>query len=320
MVSVDSRASAVRVFLSHASEDKAGFVEPLARELAAMGVAPWLDIWEISPGDSLVKKLFEEGLDTVGAVIVVVSARSAAKPWVREELDAAVVRRITGSVRLIPVRLDNAPIPAPLQHLVWISADRTPEGIRSAAEQITDALYARDKRPAVAPPPAYTAASPISGLAQADSALVAVLIEEALGAGILIVSWPAAKAKAEERGMTPSAIDEAFAALQNRRYLKIRSIAAGPHTVELSATAFRQGVDTVVPDAEAARRQVITILVNDPPASDRPVHELARLTGKPVLFIVQFLKQLDRRGDIQLSLSMGGFARITVSPTLKRLL
>jgi hypothetical protein len=310
----------VRAFLSHASEDKAGFVEPLARELAAMGVAPWLDIWEISPGDSLVKKLFEEGLDTVGVVIVVISASSAAKPWVREELDAAVVRRITGSVRLIPVRLDDAPIPAPLQHLVWISADRTSEGIRSAAEQITDALYARDKRPAVAPPPAYTAASPIPGLAEADSALLAVLIEEALVAEILIVNWPAARAKAEERGMTPSAIDEAFTALQNRRYLKIRSIAGGPHTVELSATAFRQGVDAVVPGAEAARREVIAALVNNPPAGDRQVHELAALTGKPTLFVVQFLKQLERQGDVQVSQYLGGFSRITVSPTLRRLL
>jgi TIR domain/Helix-turn-helix domain len=320
LVSVDGGASAVRAFLSHASEDKAGFVEPLARELAEMGVAPWLDIWEISPGDSLVKKLFEEGLDTVGAVIVVVSASSAAKPWVREELDASVVRRITGSMRLIPVWLDDAPIPAPLQHLVWISADRTSERIRSAAEQITDALYARDKRPAVAPPPAYTAAAAIPGLAQADSALLAVLIEEALDAEILIVNWPAARAKAEEQGMTPSAIDEAFAALQNRRYLKIRSIAGGPHTVELSTTAFRQGVDAVVPDAEVARRQVIATLVNNPLVGDRQAHELAALTGKPTLFVVQFLKQLGRQGDVQISQFLGGFSRITVSPTLRRLL
>ena len=92
----------MRASLAHTSEDKEGFVEPLARELAEMGVAPWLDIWEIRPGDSLVRKLFEEGLDTVGAVIVVVSESSAAKPWVREELGAAVVRRITSNVRLFP--------------------------------------------------------------------------------------------------------------------------------------------------------------------------------------------------------------------------
>jgi TIR domain len=310
----------VRAFLSHASEDKSGFVEPLARELAEMGVAPWLDIWEIRPGDSLVRKLFDEGLDTVDAVIVVVSASSAVKPWVREELDAAMVRRIKGRMRLIPVRLGDAPIPSPLEHLVWINANQTPEGIRSAAEEITDALYGRDKRPAVAPPPAYTAAAPVHGLAQADSALLAILIEQALAAEHLGVHWPAARAEAEERGMTPSAIDEAFAALQNKRYLTITSIAGGPHTVELSATAFRRGVDAVVPGAEAARRQVIAALVNDPPASDRPVRELAGLTGKPVLFIAQFLKQLERQGDAQFIQYLGGTSRIIVSPTLKRLL
>lgn len=304
----------MRAFLSHASEDKRGFVEPLARELAEMGVAPWLDIWEIKPGDSLVKKLFDEGLDTVAAVIVVVSASSAAKPWVREELDAAVVRHIISDMRLIAIRLDDAPMPSPIQHLTWICAERTPEGIRSAAEQITDTLYARDKRPAVAPPPRYTAVVPVSGLTQADSALLGVLIEEALADEFLQVIWPVVRAKAVERGMTGSAIEESFAALEQRRHLKVRSVADGPHTVELSATAFRCGVDAVVPGAEAARRQVIAALVNDPPNGDSQVHDLAALTGKPLLFILQFLKQLEAEGDVQIS----GISRVTVSPTLKR--
>jgi TIR domain len=308
----------VRAFLSHASEDKREFVEPLARELADMGVAPWLDIWEIKPGDSLVNKLFDEGLDTVTAVIVVVSASSAVKPWVREELDAAVVRRITSSTRLIPIRLDNAPMPSPIQHLAWINAERTSEGIRSAAEQITDALYARDKRPAVASPPRYTAAAPIPGLTQADSALLAILIEEALDAEFLQVTWPVVRAKAEERGMTGSAIEESFAALEQKRYLKVTSIAGGPHTVELSATAFRRGVDAVVPDAEATRRQVIAVLVNDPPVGDRQVHDLAALTGKPLLFVLQFLKQLEAEGVVQVSEYLGGSSHVTASPTLRR--
>ena len=308
----------MRAFLSHASEDKREFVEPLARELAELGVAPWLDIWEIKPGDSLVKKLFDEGLDTVTAVIVVVSASSAGKPWVREELDAAVVRLITSSTRLIPIRLDNAPMPSPIQHLVWISAERTAEGIRSAAEQITDALYGRDERPTVAPPPRYTAAAPVPGLTQADSALLAILIEEALAAEFLQVTWPVVRAKAEEGGMTGSAIEESFAALEQKRYLKVTSIAGGPHTVELSANAFRRGVDAVVPGAEAARRQIIAVLVNDPPTGDRQVHDLAALTGKPLLFVLQFLKQLEAEGDVDVSQYLDGSSHVTVSPTLKR--
>jgi hypothetical protein len=55
-------ASSPRVFLSHASEDKDRFVLPFARALRANGVDVWLDKWEILPGDSLVDKLFEEGL------------------------------------------------------------------------------------------------------------------------------------------------------------------------------------------------------------------------------------------------------------------
>jgi hypothetical protein len=79
-------------------------------------------------------------------------------------------------------------------------------------------------------------------------------------------------------------------ALQNKHYFKIRSIAGGPHTVELSAAAFRRGIDAVVPGAGGVRRQIVAILVNDPPASNCPIHELAELTARPILFVLQSLK------------------------------
>jgi hypothetical protein len=106
-VTDEDATDAPLAFLSHASEDKSTFAEPLGRELARRGVQPWLDKWEIRPGDSLVQKLFDEGLARSQAVIVIVSALSVSKPWVREELDSATVRRITGGTRLIPVRLDE---------------------------------------------------------------------------------------------------------------------------------------------------------------------------------------------------------------------
>lgn len=319
-LAMDNDASHVRAFLSHASEDKEEFVKPLARELASLGVAPWLDIWEIRPGDSLVKKLFDEGLDTVTAVIVVVSESSATKSWVREELDAAMVRRITSSTRLIPVRLDGAPMPAPIKHLVWITAERTPKGIRSAAVEITDTLYGRDRRPEVAAPPGYVTKVSIPGLAQEDSALLAILIEEALDEHSLQIVWPAVKEKAREQGLTGNALDEAFSALKQRRYVKIVAMVGGPYTIELSSGAFQRGVDGVVPDAEAARKQIIATLVNDPPSGDQPVIDLVESSGKPFLFVLQFLRQLEAKGYLQLRPSAGARARINVNPTLKRLL
>ena len=134
-------AGCARAFILHVSQDKAGFVEPLVRELASMEAAPTLDTWEIKPGDSLVKKLLESELGPASAVIAVISASSEAEPWVREELHAAAVRRVTGSARLIAVRLDDAPMPAPMRHLAWINAERTQEGIRAAAARITKALH-----------------------------------------------------------------------------------------------------------------------------------------------------------------------------------
>lgn len=62
-----------KVFVSHASEDKNRFVLSFAKRLREKGIDAWLDRWEMAPGDSLVRKIFEEGLKEANAVIVVVS-------------------------------------------------------------------------------------------------------------------------------------------------------------------------------------------------------------------------------------------------------
>src|SRR6185503_12058910 len=104
-----------RVFLSHASEDKERFVLGFDLKLRGKGVDVWLDKWEILPGDSLVEKIFEEGIKGAQAVIVVVSKNSADKVWVREELNAAVVRNIEGISKLIPVVIDDCVVPEALR-------------------------------------------------------------------------------------------------------------------------------------------------------------------------------------------------------------
>src|SRR5262245_4218713 len=93
-VETTNPVSAPRVFISHASEDKARFVAGFAARLRENGVDAWLDQWEMKPGDSLVDRIFEEGLKSAQAVIIVLSAVSVTKPWVREELNNSVVSRI----------------------------------------------------------------------------------------------------------------------------------------------------------------------------------------------------------------------------------
>jgi hypothetical protein len=103
-------------FLSHASDDKDRFVLGFAEKLREHGIELWLDEWEILPGDRIVGKVFEEGLKNAEVIIVVLSNISVAKPWVRAELEVAVVKRIEEGIRIIPLVIDkDCPVPEALK-------------------------------------------------------------------------------------------------------------------------------------------------------------------------------------------------------------
>lgn len=87
--------------------------------MRSKGIDAWIDKWEMLPGDSLVRKVFEEGIKNAQAVIVVLSRYSVEKPWVREELDVSMVKKINEGSKLIPVIIDDCQIPMCLQAIVW---------------------------------------------------------------------------------------------------------------------------------------------------------------------------------------------------------
>ncbi len=100
-----------KVFLSHASEDKDRFVLKFAKKLYSKGIVAWVDKWEMNIGDSLIDKIFEEGINNADAIIVVLSKNSANKPWVREELNASMVKKIEDKRKLIPILIDDCKVP-----------------------------------------------------------------------------------------------------------------------------------------------------------------------------------------------------------------
>jgi len=110
---------APKVFLSHASEDKERFVLGFATKLRDSGVDVWLDKWEMLPGDSLVEKIFEEGLKKAQAVIIILSLNSVNKPWVKEELNISVVNKISKGTKIIPVVIDHCEVPESLKSTIW---------------------------------------------------------------------------------------------------------------------------------------------------------------------------------------------------------
>lgn len=76
----------IKIFISHASEDKADFVRPLAERLRTE-FQVWYDEYELTLGDRLLEKI-DQGLRECNYGVVVLSHHFFSKRWPREELDA----------------------------------------------------------------------------------------------------------------------------------------------------------------------------------------------------------------------------------------
>lgn len=117
------------VFVSHNKADKE-FARSLGSLLSLGGADVWFDEWEVRAGDSIPGKL-NEGLETFDTFVLIWSEDAARSDWVRRELEVAIVRGVhDGSTRVIPVRLDDADLPALLRHVRDVDAvDMSPREV-----------------------------------------------------------------------------------------------------------------------------------------------------------------------------------------------
>lgn len=90
------------VFISHASEDKEGFVRPLANALISEGLDVWFDEMTLRIGDSLRQKI-DKGLANSRVGLVVLSPSFIDKGWPNYELDGIVTRTVSGEQILLPI-------------------------------------------------------------------------------------------------------------------------------------------------------------------------------------------------------------------------
>ena len=60
----------VLVFISHSSDDKELFIEPLVNDLENCYINVWIDKRKILPGDNLRKSIFKDGLDKADVALI----------------------------------------------------------------------------------------------------------------------------------------------------------------------------------------------------------------------------------------------------------
>ena len=80
-----------KIFLCHSKKDRA-IIERIANDLRSCGIDVWYDEWEIPVGDSIRKRIFEEGIPNCDAFFIYLTKNSVDSYWVQKELDSAIFR------------------------------------------------------------------------------------------------------------------------------------------------------------------------------------------------------------------------------------
>jgi hypothetical protein len=309
---------APRVFLSHASEDKERFVIPFATALRQRGIDVWLDKWEILPGDSLVDKLFEEGLKEADAVLVVISANSASKPWVRQELNTAIVHRITRQTKVIPVVLDDSEVPESLKSLVWESVS----DVGSYAHQldrIVGAIFGHREKPALGEPPSYVTERQIPGLHQTDTQVLRVLYEDGVRQNRPIWDPDVFASQLHDVGL--EAFLDSLEILEEQGYIKIGRVLGGVPRgighVQPTLNGFMVFARSNLPNMEEYIKRVGLAILNENLTASS---EIAAATEIAPFIVDMLLDLFVSRGWIEVSKTFSDAHVFRVSPSMRRAL
>lgn len=310
----------LKVFISHASEDKQRFVVDFAKRLRENGVDAWLDQWEMKPGDSLVDKIFEDGLKDAHAVIIVLSTISVQKPWVREELNTSVVNRISRGTKLIPVVIDECDVPESLKSTVWQKVDSL-DDYRESLQRILSAIFDVTDKPAIGQPPArFSAAEPqISGLTRVDGLVLREIARLQIEVGNGLVMYDQLCSEPGLADLPQQELLDSLEILGQKYFIKIARVLGAPLShVVLTDFGFQQFAEACVPDYHDVITRIAALLVNEKICQNV---EIASRVEKPIAFVDFVLNLMEANNHIKVSKYLGGQSQVwEISPSLRRAL
>ena len=313
-----------KVFISHASEDKERFVLKFSARLREDGIDAWLDQWEMLPGDSLIDKIFEEGLKEAKAVIVVLSKFSVDKPWVREELNTSIVQRLSKGTKVIPVVLDKCEVPAALDSTLWENIEDV-DSYDTSFRRIVSSITGANDKPALGSLPEYAGASysEIAGLTKIDNLILKEVCDVifAKDTGDFYINPDEVFGKESKLGISKSEIEESFEMLESIGYFEISHFMGGIDPifgchVSVTTAGFNAYAETYVKDYENLLEKVVSALVNEKIESNSVI---AEKLGASKVMIDHIFLTLESSSLIKLSKFYGSEMIVdTVSISLKR--
>lgn len=164
-----------KVFLSHAFEDKA-LARRIAHGLISKGIDTWFDEWCIGAGDSICQRV-NEGLSGCTHFIVLLTPASITKPWVLQEMDAGLIRKLNTGSKFIALRhvLPASELPPLLQPMLSPELDAHNLDVG----QLANDIFGVSRKPplGVPPPSVELAKTANTGFSAAATGLAKLFVE-----------------------------------------------------------------------------------------------------------------------------------------------
>lgn len=163
-----------KVFLSYTWDDSE-LARQIAESLMANGIDTWWDKWCISAGDSFRQKI-DEGLDDCTHFLVLLTPNSLAKPWVNQEMDAGLMRKLNAKSKFIPIRYRVSPAQLP----ALLTGMHSPEIVNPTddIQQLINDIHGISKKPAMGRPPVALGSKELkTGYSAAANAIAKIFVE-----------------------------------------------------------------------------------------------------------------------------------------------
>ena len=315
-----------KVFVSHASEDKERFVLEFATKLREQGVDAWLDKWEMLPGDSLIDKIFEEGLKEADAVIIVLSDYSVDKPWVREELNLSIINKLSKGTKIIPIVLDSCSVPESLRATLWEPINNL-NSYENNFKRIISSIFGTTDKPALGKSPIYTSNpyKDIGRLAKIDNIVLKEACDFLINSdnGFNSFNPDELFENGAKVGFSISEIKDSIEILENNNYFNVQQFMGGGEDcfccrITVTGSGFEEYLQAYYIGYNLIIEKVTSAIVNEKITNNSDI--ISKLTV-PKVVINHILLDLESSNHIKLVKSPCGHISIRhISASLRRAL
>ena len=297
------------IFVAHSKDDGNRFVEPLSIAFKRAEMEVVESAWQLAARDSLIDRIFLEGLKGADAFLLVLSRFTISHDWVRHEVEESVVERITDLTPLIVLVLDDVALPAGISDDVPVFYMESPGDmveLSSLVQELGPILQRRGSGGS-----SHVGEDEgglrVPGLTGTESTLLALSCRSAIENDSFLVKAEDVSRLAEPLVLDSESFRLALETLNAAGHVKVKRANGGQVSVmEIQRESFGVYMRQVLEDMN----EIVADLATEIIGGVRDNQTLVERFELPPLVVTYLLDDLDAKGQITVIRQMKGNRRI----------